>query len=300
MEKAVKRQLHLVLYVSIQISIIYENHMKNLRFVYFNSTGIVMMAIILLLPLFSLAIQSYTSGQQLNVLATSGMNLRDASKGTVLQKIPYGARIKTLQAKSTTNPETIEGIQGNWVKVEYNGATGFVFDGFLSTLPAPELSENDLRNYLITKTHPLSGLVRAYSYLTAEGRESNAVALYTLGNDTLVYNELNQVERFITESLTIPGATAEEAYLLIRALHHEKYMLATSAIAENVENESTASNALALKGFVLNGISTLMNEDGEEYEVNNYYTCDLVDYCVYRVTIHELDGSAFITLFYGC
>ena len=274
--------------------------MKQFVFSLHVSKALLSVALLLTLSKQSFSIQSYTAGQALNVLASSGINLRDAPKGTVLQKIPYGARIKTLQAKSTSNPETIEGIQGNWVKVEYNGAMGFLFDGFLSTLPAPELSGNDLRNYLITKTHPLSGLVRAYSYLTAEGRESNAVALYTLGNDTLVYNELNQVERFITESLTIPGATAEEAYLLIRALHHEKYMLATSAIAENVENESTASNALALKGFVLNGISTLMNEDGEEYEVNNYYTCDLVDYCVYRVTIHELDGSAFITLFYGC
>lgn len=255
---------------------------------------------IFLIPITFFGIKEYSSGQLLNVLATSGMNLRDAPKGAVLQKIPYGARIKTLQAKSTTNPETIEGIQGNWVKVEYNGATGFLFDGFLSTLPAPELSENSLRNYLITKTHPLSGLVRAYSYLTAEGRESNAIALYILGYDTLVYNELNQAERFTTEHLTIPGATAEEAYLIIRALNHEKYTLASSAIAENVENESVASNAVALKGFVLNGVSTLMNEDGEEYEVNNYYTCDLVDYCIYRVTIHELDGAAYITLFYGC
>ena len=76
----------------------------------------------------SYSIQSYAAGQQLNVLTSSGMNLRDAPKGTVLQKIPYGARIKTLQAKSTANPETIEGIQGNWVKVEYNGAMGFLFD----------------------------------------------------------------------------------------------------------------------------------------------------------------------------
>jgi hypothetical protein len=274
--------------------------MKHFGFSLHVFKGLLIVALLLTLSKQSFSIQSYTAGQTLNVLTSSGMNLRDAPKGTVLQKIPYGARIKTLQAKSTTNPETIEGIQGNWVKVEYNGTLGFVFDGFLSTLPAPELSGNDLRNYLITKTHPLSGLVRAYSYLTAEGRESNAVAMYTLGNDTLVYNELNQVERFITESLTIPGATAEEAYLLIRALHHEKYTLATSAIAENIENESASSNALALKGFVLNGATALMNEDGEDYEVNNYYTCDLVDYCVYRVTIHELDGAAYITLFYGC
>jgi hypothetical protein len=274
--------------------------MKQFEFSLDVFKGLLIVALLLALSKPSFSIQSYTAGQTLNVLATSGMNLRDAPKGTVLQKIPYGSRVKTLQAKSSTNPETIEGIQGNWVKVDYNGTSGFVFDGFLSTLPAPELSGNDLRNYLITKTHPLSGLVRAYSYLTAEGRESNAVALYSIGNDTLAYNERNQVERFTTESLTLPGKTAEEAYLLIRALLDEKYTLAAQAITENNENESSALNAAALKGFVLNGVSTLMNEDGEEYEINNFYTCDLVDYCVYQVTIHELDGAAYIMLFYGC
>jgi hypothetical protein len=72
------------------------------------------------------------------------MNLHDAPKGTVLQKIPYGARVTTLQAKSTANSETIEGIQGNWVKVEYNGA-GNVYKNPSKRNPiAPEVNGANL------------------------------------------------------------------------------------------------------------------------------------------------------------
>ena len=66
------------------------------------SKVLLIVALLLTLSKQSFSIKSYTAGQTLNVLATSGMNLRDAPMGTVLQKIPYGTRIKTLHAKSAT------------------------------------------------------------------------------------------------------------------------------------------------------------------------------------------------------
>ena len=164
----------------------------------------------------SYSIQSYTAGQQLNVLASSGMNLRDAPKGTVLQKIPYGARIKTLQAKSTTNPETIEGIQGNWVKVEYNGAMGFLFDGFLSTLPAPEVNGANLHSYAKKWMNPLSELIEIDYHRYNMGPSVRATQLFKLKSDTIVYFSDVYCEGG-TEILSIPTISLEEANLLARA-----------------------------------------------------------------------------------
>jgi hypothetical protein len=248
----------------------------------------------------SYSIQSYTAGQQLNVLATSGMNLRDAPKGTVLQKIPYGARVKTLQAKSTTNPETIEGIQGNWVKVEYNGAMGFLFDGFLSTLPAPELSNHDLLEYLEQRSMRISGLITTYAYETPEvGLEINSVALFRLANDTIAYSAFDQADRFLTETASFPGVSAEEAYLVLRAMLLDSYQL-TSDLVRSGELDAEEFNQFALNSFVLNGTQTFTNEDGEDYEKEVYYTVSLSLSCRFGITIHELGGCAFVQLSYGC
>ena len=255
---------------------------------------------IFLIPITFFGIKEYSSGQLLNVLATSGMNLRDAPKGAVLQKIPYGARIKTLQAKSTTNPETIEGIQGNWVKVEYNGATGFLFDGFLSTLPAPELSNHDLFEYLKQNFTRISGLITTYAYETPEvGFESNSVALFGLAKDTIAYTAFDQADRFQTETVAFPGVSAEEAYLVARAMLLDSYQ-STSDLVRNGELDGEEFNQIALNSFVLNGKQTFTNEDGEEYEKEVYYTVSLRLSCTFGITIHEVGGCAFIRLSYGC
>jgi len=228
------------------------------------------------------------------------MNLRDAPKGVVLHKIPFGERIKALQPKSTTNQETIEDIQGNWVKVEYNGATGFLFDGFLSTLPAPELSNHDLLEYLEKKFTRISGLITTYAYETPEvGFESNSVALFGLAKDTVAYSAFNQADRFQTENVAFPGVSAEETYLVARAMLLDSYQL-TSDLVRSGELDEEEFSQMALNSFVLNGKKIFTNEDGEEYEKEVYYTASLRLSCRFVITIHEFGGCAFIQLSYGC
>lgn len=48
---------------------------------------------------------------------------------------PYGFR------------DTIENIPGHWAKAAWQGTLGYVFDGFLSALPAPDISVNTLEAY---------------------------------------------------------------------------------------------------------------------------------------------------------
>lgn len=94
----------------------------------------------------------------LYVSAKDGINLREeaSTKSQVLKKIPYGMEVQSKHAEQVK--DTINNINGQWIKISYGGYTGFVFDAYLSRLPLPvyeldTLSEcypyvNIIENYL--------------------------------------------------------------------------------------------------------------------------------------------------------
>lgn len=92
----------------------------------------------------------------LYVNATSGLSLRS---GTNLQSkkimtLPYGAQVNHLSSPTHTTM-TVAGITGDMVEVEYQGAKGFVFDGYLTKLAPPQEGES-VSNYasrISTKEH---------------------------------------------------------------------------------------------------------------------------------------------------
>lgn len=252
---------------------------------------------ICMLSVHALAIRNYSAGQQLNVLASSGMNLRDAPKGAVIQKIPYGARVKTLQAKSTSNPETIEGIQGSWVKVDYNGKTGFLFDGFLSAMPAPELNCTNLHDYALQRMRPMSALLEINHRRENIGPSILATQLFKVNADTVVYFMDTYYEGG-TEILSMPDISLEEAYLIGKAIFNEVYETTLKELPTLTEMEEEFQLD-ALKGFVLNGVS--VNDDDPQYgNVNDFYFCPLSYGCSYEISIRRNNNRVFLTAGGGC
>lgn len=81
------------------------------------------------------------------VNAASGLSLRTSTnlKSKKILTLPYGSQVKHLSDPAHTSM-TIEGISGNMVEVEYQGATGFVFNGYLSDL-APPLQDEAIEAY---------------------------------------------------------------------------------------------------------------------------------------------------------
>ena len=272
--------------------------MKNLSYKYSNSVRIVMIALMILLPVVSMAIQSYSAGQQLNVLATSGMNLRDAPKGNVLKKIPYGSRIKTLQAKNTANPETVDGIKGNWVKVEYNGATGFLFDGFLSTLPAPELNGRNLLTYAERSFGKISVLFPINYIENTEGAAVLSTQLFFTGRDTMVYYS-DQYYEGLTELLSIPNISLEEGYLLVRAAFGDWYADTIRGLNDGSYSGQDYQMEPLTK-FVLNGTVLRHSATQDDVEVPAFYHCLLGSGCSYEITIRMFENRVFISAGGGC
>lgn len=77
------------------------------------------------------------------VNATSGLSLRS---GTNLQSkkiltLPYGAQVIHISSPEHTTM-TVGGITGDMIEVEYQGAKGFVFDGYLTRLAPPQDGES--------------------------------------------------------------------------------------------------------------------------------------------------------------
>ena len=76
--------------------------------------------------------QSYHySGQTARITATKGLNLRDqpGSAGAVLLTVPYNETVGIIDKSGHT--ETISGRTENWYKVDYKGAIGWLWGGYL-------------------------------------------------------------------------------------------------------------------------------------------------------------------------
>jgi hypothetical protein len=96
------------------------------------------------------AINEYAIGDNLTVLAANGLTLRDTPNGKKIDLIPCGKKVLVLAEnfkKTSHEVEEFKGfkLKGFWVAVKYGSKTGYVFDGFLSKLPA--VKQNEMAMY---------------------------------------------------------------------------------------------------------------------------------------------------------
>ena len=117
--------------------------------------------LIIFIQAFGLTAQQsrFKENETLNVWAASGLNMRDKpeAKSTKVATIPYGARVTVqpnIGIKIPFEVEEFKGftVKGYWLLVKYGNTEGFVFDGFLSRLPAPNKADTlDIEGYLDKK-----------------------------------------------------------------------------------------------------------------------------------------------------
>lgn len=76
------------------------------------------------------------------VNASSGLSLRAGTNlnSKKILTLPYGAQVAYVSAPKHTEMN-VAGITGEMKEVRYQGATGFAFDGYLTTLAPPQLDE---------------------------------------------------------------------------------------------------------------------------------------------------------------
>ena len=76
----------------------------------------------------------YSIGDTLSIFTKSGLNLRKLpnKESEIITKINFGNKLQI--AELTINNETIEGRNGNWIKVKYEDKEGYLFSGYLTKL----------------------------------------------------------------------------------------------------------------------------------------------------------------------
>jgi 3D (Asp-Asp-Asp) domain-containing protein len=99
----------------------------------------------------------FKEGETLYIWATSGMNLRQKpdAKAAKLATIPLGSKVIVQPNVGVNIPFEVEAfkdftVKGYWLLVKYDNTEGYVFDGFLSKLPAPisQKEEDGIETYL--------------------------------------------------------------------------------------------------------------------------------------------------------
>lgn len=103
----------------------------------------ILLCIIFLSGVFTLSFATKPAKNQIvNVFAPSGLKLRAQPNlhAEVIDIVRYGDRVKVLDTfeYSEEKATRIDWIDGHWILVEFDGLAGYIFDGYLSTLPFPD------------------------------------------------------------------------------------------------------------------------------------------------------------------
>lgn len=214
--------------------------------------------------------------QNHQVIAFSGLKLRAEpnTSGKVLKIIPFGQSVEMLETE--IKRQSIEWLSGHWVKVRFEGKTGYVFDAFLTELPIPkndyELSRNDA-----DISYPLLSWMEHNFKLVSK-------------SDTLETNEYFKRTQYFQDSITVSTTEGQYAFELTVDLPGlrlgDAYNISRSLLLTKLERELFEENTL----FVSNSdgiideikvdldapIRITKTDDGVSINVRSYqYICGL-------------------------
>ncbi len=133
----------------------------------------------------------FKDDETIHVWASSGLNMRSKpdAKAEKIATIPYGAKVVVLPNIGVKIPFEVEEfkgfvVKGYWLLVKYENTEGFVFDGFLSRLPAPKPNKQDF-SILIYLNNQIGKVgSKIYTYIFDKNTKKRRVA-----KSTEKYNE---------------------------------------------------------------------------------------------------------------
>jgi hypothetical protein len=181
----------------------------------------------LLLPTLGSSIGLYYPGDQLHVLAPSGLILRKTPdpQGERVATLALGDVLTAQKENFKKKPHVVEEfkgfkIKGFWVKVRTaSGQEGYVFDGYLSKLPAPNAVGEDpdgasalVELYLLNHTQKKG---KRIDLPKAETRYERYRQLFKNGSEA----EVDSGEGGSMQQIKFAqGITLEEGYLIGKSL----------------------------------------------------------------------------------
>lgn len=183
------------------------------------------------------------------VSAKSGLSIREKPDATskVLEKIPYGTKITTVDDGGEWKEIITESMTGYWRKVTYKNKTGYIVDSYLSSWAPPKLATiKDMQQYLAQVSLPAGAKVVTRSGTMNNIEENGWELTKQLYKNGAEYHQFIAYE-YSSDTYFLPGYSLQQGFILCRLIPEFK-----EVFGEKDEFPLTS------KKFV---------KDGREYEI---------------------------------
>lgn len=92
---------------------------------------------------------TFAQSETYYVSAYQGLNLRTSpGNGNIIKTLSLGDRVEIMDdADSLCYTQTLNHVPGEWVMIDHRGIVGYVFDGYLSSIPMPN-GRNIIDSYI--------------------------------------------------------------------------------------------------------------------------------------------------------
>ncbi len=192
------------------------------------------LVIFIILLFFNTSKADFIEGQALFVTAHSGLKLRSAPiVGKTIEVIPFGSEVTFISHKEgEPKGHEIDWVKGNWIEVEYDGLEGFVFDGFLTSLPIP-MHDFELNQIDMGLLYPLESWILYHFVLNPSEMDTltsnNGYAKVSIDFDQGSWSKQNKKNVFKAELILNHGRIMDVYHILL-AMYEDP---AKKAIFEN-------------------------------------------------------------------
>lgn len=213
------------------------------------------------------------------VAAKTSLSMRETpdAASKVLEKIPYGTKVTTIEEEGEWKEIVTEGMTGYWKKVKYNNKTGYIVDNYLLPWPPPKLTTvKELKQYLaqvsvpfgqklITRNGTMNQITESgwelKKQLYKNGSECHEFLAYEYGSDTYF----------------LPGFSLQQGFLLCRLIPEFK-----EVFGEKDEFPTAGKK---------------FTKDGREYELKLIKTVDDPEYSgpftIEKIKLSYEDGAYY-------
>lgn len=154
------------------------------------------------------------------VAAKTGLSMRDKPdvNAKVLDKLPYGTKVATIDEEGAWKEVITENLTGYWKKVKFNNKTGYIIDSYLLPWPPPKLATiKDMKQYLAQNAVPAGPKVVTRSgsmeQITESGWELTK-QVYKNGGE---YHQFFAYE-YNSDTYFLPGFSIQQGFLLCRLI----------------------------------------------------------------------------------
>lgn len=182
------------------------------------------------------------------VFSESGLNLRNSPslEAKTLYTIPFGQKIAILETNE--NKLKIEGIEGNWIKVNDGKNDGYVFDGFvLPYLPLKRSDELDIKSFMINNFKLQGNTMKT---TVSEKFSETYTETYTL-NTQLFDNEASYCNKYSEmvniDQIIVPSLSVWQGYVLARSWMFDDFKVVNLGSKMNADNPNAACAIIAAK-----------------------------------------------------